>query len=105
MNNHTGIFTCQEKGTWYFSFTGVVKLIKAHNYGLEIAKNNEIQLSNTYARDYGQEFTNKTLIVSVAMSAVAELQRGDTISVRVRNKDGESYLSGPDGTTFVGIKL
>ena len=72
---------------------------------MEIAKNNKVELSKTYARDYGQESTNKTSLVSVVTSVVAELLRGDTISVRVRNKDGESYLSGPDGTTFVGIKL
>ena len=105
MNNHTGIFTSQENGTWYFSFIGVAWLRKATNYGLEIAKNNKVELSKTYARDYGQESTNKTSLVSVATSVVAELLRGDAISVRVRNKDGESYLSGPDGTTFVGIKL
>ena len=105
MNNHTGIFTCQEKGTWYFSFTGVVGLKKADNYGLEIAKNNKVQLSETYARDYGQKITNKTLLVSVATSVVAELQGGDTISVRVKYKGGASFLSGADGTTFVCIKL
>ena len=78
-------------------------------YGLEIVKNNKIHLSNTYARDHSQKVTNMTSLVSVTMSAMAKLKRGDTISVRVKHKDGDgnSYLGGIVGSKdmiFNGIK-
>ena len=103
MNNDTGVFTCQESGTWYFSFTGSVWLKEAKNYGLEIVKNN-VQLSTSYLRDYGQKSTGYNSYVSIATSAMAELNRGDTISVRVSSKDGGSYLRSAKDT-FIGIKL
>ena len=46
--------------------------------------------SNIKNKNYGQESTNGTLYISLATSVVTEVQRGDTISVRVGYKSGES---------------
>ena len=102
MNSGTGVFTSQDDGTWYFSFTGVVNLKSAKNYGLEIVKNNGRTLSLSYLRNWGQYYTGRESYVSIATSAVAELTRGDKISVRVRDKDGISYIW---RANFIGIKL
>jgi len=105
MNSGTGVFTSQESGTWYFSFTGGVYLKDAKNYGLGIYKNNNVELSGSFLRDGGQEY-RKSSYVSIATSAMAEVNRGDTISVRVTDKDGGSHLpGGSPKATFIGIKL
>ena len=99
MNSGTGVFTSQDNGTWYFSFTGWVHLPGAKNYGLQIVKNN-VQLQASYLRD--EKSTGKYSYVSIAMSVMAQLNNGDKISVRVNHKDGGSYLY---QSSFIGIKL
>ena len=71
MDTSNGVFTAPVSGVWSFTFSGLVKLTKGGNYGLQMEKNGKT-FGDLYRRDKSGYKTYGT----VSMTAMIHLKVG-----------------------------